>query len=397
MALVDLWQNSRSQLEDKHVKQIIAFAGDGKLLDGQSSSLEFRQLLAIIPSRFLSTYTDQCLSEAFSDSGFALQDIINEVGSRLGFKVTNGRYRGISKEIGYDGLWHFPSRHTVIVEVKTTDAYRIDLDTIAGYRKALIRSEAINELQSSILIVVGRKDTGDLEAQIRGSRHAWDMRLISVDALLRLMLVKEEVEDPRIIQRIHDILIPREFTRLDEIVEIIFSATEDVKSEVVESEAVAELDDKELPREPKFTPVSFHQTCVEVIEKHLGQTLVKRTRTGYSTADNAVALTCTISKAHEKRDGKWYWFAFHPHQKTFLEATDRSFVTFGCGSAETTIVIPANEFLQWLNQMNTTEKEDRFYWHVHISQQNSELLLHRKRGFKSIDLSKYLLDGKANS
>ena len=32
---------------------------------------------------------------------------------------------------------------------------------------------------SSMLIVVGGEDTGDLEAQIRGSRYAWDIRLVS--------------------------------------------------------------------------------------------------------------------------------------------------------------------------------------------------------------------------
>jgi len=33
MALVDLWIGSQDQLKQKHVQQIIAFAGDGKLLD----------------------------------------------------------------------------------------------------------------------------------------------------------------------------------------------------------------------------------------------------------------------------------------------------------------------------------------------------------------------------
>ena len=67
-----------------------------------------------------------------------------------------------------------------MVEVTTTDAYRIDLETLAGYRRGLIASGQITEPESSMLIVVGRKDTGDLEAQIRGSRHAWDIRLVSV-------------------------------------------------------------------------------------------------------------------------------------------------------------------------------------------------------------------------
>jgi hypothetical protein len=42
-------------------------------------------------------------------------------------------------------LWEFPDGHAAVVEVKTTDAYRIDLDTIAEYRRALIASGQISE------------------------------------------------------------------------------------------------------------------------------------------------------------------------------------------------------------------------------------------------------------
>jgi hypothetical protein len=54
----------------------------------------------------------------------------------------------------------------LLVEVKTTDAYRIPLNTIAGYRERLIDNKEFDEDGSSILIVVGRNDTGELEAQI---------------------------------------------------------------------------------------------------------------------------------------------------------------------------------------------------------------------------------------
>ncbi len=213
MSLTDLWKASRGQLKGKHVQQIIAFAGDGQLLDGNAASQEFREFLANVPSEVLRDYASQCLEDAFKDSGLALQDIINQAGARLGFEVEAGRYRGTSKTIGFDGLWRFPSGHTIVLEVKTTDAYSIDLNRIAGYRRALIAANQITEDASSILIVVGRKDTDNLEAQIRGSRHAWDMRLISIDALLRLLFLKESLEDPQTIRRIYDILIPREFTK----------------------------------------------------------------------------------------------------------------------------------------------------------------------------------------
>jgi hypothetical protein len=53
MALVDLWTSSQDQLRQKHVQQIIAFAGDGKLLDGSEASKEFRDFLAQVPSGLL--------------------------------------------------------------------------------------------------------------------------------------------------------------------------------------------------------------------------------------------------------------------------------------------------------------------------------------------------------
>jgi len=105
--------------------------------------------------------------------------------------MAGGRYRGATNANGFDGLWTTDDGDAILVEVKTTDAYRVSLETTAGYRRKLIRGGEIAEDKSSILYIVGRDDTGDLEAQVRGSRHAWDVRLISVGALLRLLRIKE--------------------------------------------------------------------------------------------------------------------------------------------------------------------------------------------------------------
>ncbi len=104
--------------------------------------------------------------------------------------------------------------HRLLVEVKTTDAYRINLDVIAGYRQQLIDADKFSASASSILIIVGRQDTGDLEAQIRGSRYAWDTRLISVDAYSRLIAIKENLETPTVTAKIVELLKPREYTRI---------------------------------------------------------------------------------------------------------------------------------------------------------------------------------------
>ena len=257
MALADLWLHSQPQLAGKHIQQIIAFAGDGKLRDGSTASNELRQFLAVVPSSALRQFASECLETSFADSGLALQEIVNQIGHRLGFTVEHGRYRGTQGAIGVDGIWILSDERSIIVEVKTTDAYRIDFDTIAGYRGALKTAGKVKEELSSILIIVGRQDTGDLEAQIRGSRHAWDIRLISVDGLLRLMTLKEEVEDPRTLQKIHNILFPMEFTKLDEIVNLVFSTAEDLKQEDEQMTAEGDESECESDVEKKSVPVHF--------------------------------------------------------------------------------------------------------------------------------------------
>lgn len=397
MALIDLWRDSRAQISDKHVQQIVAFAGDGKLSDGNTSSSEFRAFLAQIPSEMLVRYTSECLVNSFHDSGLVLQDIINEAGARLGFRITPGRYRGVAGQLGFDGLWESADGHSIVLEVKTTDAYTIDLNRIANYRRRLVKDGTLSEEHSSVLIVVGRDDTGALEAQIRGSRHAWDVRLISTDALMSLLAVKEEVEDPKTQSRIHSVLRPREFTRLDEIVELLFSTAEDIKQEqVVENEVLEEgaTGHDEGPStdpKPKFVPVAFHDACIRRLEKVLGTSLLKRSRATFAAVDKDLRLICAISREHVRSGSRSYWFAFHPHQAEYLSGSDSSYVAFGCGSERQLLLIRYTEFAPWLDGMNETTTKDRTYKHVSIFQIANRFELVRRQGWPRIDLTPYLV------
>jgi hypothetical protein len=206
--LIEVWREQPAFLETKSFRQIIQLAGDGVLRDGSGAAQELRDWLSAIPLERVRSCIDECLAASFDGASHALQDATNEVGSRLGFKVAPGRYRGVKGHIGNDGLWNAADGFSILVEVKTTDVYRINLDTIAGYRDGLVSAGTIDSRKCSILIVVGREDTGDLEAQIRGSRHAWDIRLISLDALLRLAEVKEELDDWDTSTKINQLLRP---------------------------------------------------------------------------------------------------------------------------------------------------------------------------------------------
>jgi hypothetical protein len=189
MPLLSIGSSNQAAVEQFSIEQIVNAAGDGNLKDNSECSNELRAFLSEVGSEKLEQYVEGCLTVSFQKRGLVLQDLVNEFGRRLDFDVTNGRYQGTSNAVGYDGIWKSPEGQSIVVEVKTTDAFRISLNTIAEYREKLFKSGHLSE-PSSILMVVGRQDTGDLEAQVRGSRHAWDIRLISADALMRLVFPK---------------------------------------------------------------------------------------------------------------------------------------------------------------------------------------------------------------
>lgn len=378
-----MWLAARAETEGKHVRQVIAFAGDGNLRDGSDCSSEFRAFLSQVPAELLKQYAEDCLTSSFDRSGETLQDVVNEIGRRLGFEVEGGRYRGTSNEIGFDGVWRSHDGHAIVAETKTTDVYQINLDVVANYRKALAERGDVDSVRSSILIIVGRQATDGLEAQVRGSRHAWDIRLISVDALSRLMLLKQEMVDPQILEKVRAVLVPREFTRVDGIIELVFSAAQDIKEQETTGEDVEGEE-----RSPRFTPVAFHQACITRIEQSLRRALVARTKATYSSTDESLAVFCGISKEHLTAGSSIYWYAFHPHQKAALERAKEAYVAFGCGSADTIVMVPFHSFVPLLEGMHqTTTKDGRSYWHVKIYREDARFVLHRASGFERIDLT----------
>jgi hypothetical protein len=380
-SITEIWSNSKGTFDSKTLSQILAFAGDGKLKDNNVTSIEFRELLDQVPSSLIKQFADNCLTDKFDDSGYALQDIINQIGIRLGFTVENGLYRGKKNDIGFDGIWTSIEGHNIVLEVKTTDTYRINLDTIALYRNKLIDQLRIDKLKSSILIVVGREDTGDLEAQIRGSQHAWDIRLLSTDSLLKLLSLKETLNDTKTIQQINELLKPREYTRIDKLIELIFLTSKDLQLTEQANEEVEEIDEVKTKKKKgkqvveKIAPVHFHDECLKIIQGKLNINLIKQTRSSYASKNKTTGLICSVSKSHQQTLYEKFWFAFHPYQKDFLENIENSYVSYGCGSPNNTLLIPYKEFEPMIKNFWTTENEDRMYWHVVIHFRNNKYFI----------------------
>jgi hypothetical protein len=373
MPLLSFWGSNPSEVMQLTIEQIVANAGDGKLRDESLCSSELRQYLTQVSTELLAAYTGYCLGVAFVNNGFALQDVVNELGRRLDYHVENGRYRGKTGGVGFDGIWHGPEGRDLVIEVKTTDAFGIRLNDIAGYRDKLRDAEKVSK-DAAILLVVGREDTGELEAQVRGSRHAWDMRLISVDALLTLVKLKESTEAGVTGAKIRSILVPLEHTRLDGLIDVMFTTARDVEaaveSENPEPDGIVDLDDAGSGWQ--FTDPALIQAKREHILTTLGmregKTLIKRSRALYWDSSHSYRIACSISKRYTRKGQVPYWYAYHPEWDSFLGDGQIAGLVLGCMDLTVAFVLPLEVVRAHLDELDTSTKKDgtAHYWHLKI-------------------------------
>lgn len=402
MPLLSFWNSDPAAVSQLTIEQIVSTAGKGILRDGTACSDELRTYLSQVPTQTLAAYVEHCLGHSFVNGGMVLQDLINEVGRRLDYEVTNGRYQGTPKAIGYDGFWRSAESNDLVVEVKTTDAYRISLDTIAGYRQKLL---AASELagDSSILIVVGREDTGELEAQIRGSRHAWDIRLISAEALLKLLQVKENSDEAETGIKIRSLFAPVEYTRLDRMVDVVFTAVTD--AEALPELAAPDEDDGEdreeapteaIERSYRVTDTALLQSKRAEVAAALARRehthLLQKSRAQYWSADRKVRAVCAISKRYEGKNQDPYWYAYHPHWDQFLEGAEKAYFVLGCMDRMEAFALPREVIRPILHDLHQTVRRDhRSYWHIHLIEVDGALALHREKARKILPLAPFLL------
>jgi hypothetical protein len=379
MTLIDLAKTNPETLSAYTILQIVSICGDGKLLDKSSCSEQLRQFLTLQQPDTLDAYANFCLENKFERSGFALQDIINEIGRRLGYEVKNGRYAGVQNDIGFDGLW-FDGESYLVVEVKTTDAYRINLDRICGYNDKIVLGSVPVGSALNTLIVVGRQDTGDLEAQIRGSKHAWSARLISIEALIKLMFINEELGQTGLQDKVRRILLPFEYTKVDNIVDLVFETQQETELKAV---ALADNDDDVEENVQtgntgkwKFTPTAELEAKREAIVnsffKKLGKKANRLSRANFSTEANDLHVTCAVSKRY-KRESQPYWYALHPRWLTFLEEAKESFFVLGCMDRNEAYAIPLDDLKKLLPDLNQTVKSEKSYWHVALTNDNDSI------------------------
>lgn len=198
------------------------------------------------------------------------------------------------------------------------------------------------------------------------------MRLISVDALLKLAKLKEETDDPQTPAMIRMLLVPFEYTRIDNFVDIMFSAAKDVGEAAEEVSAEAEVhsaaSDQVESHSMDIAAINAkREQLLSAASKTLGRALVKKTRATYWDPTHEVRVTCSISKAYPDNSIYRYWYAYHPAWDSFLAEAKDAYAIWGGLDIGFGFMVPQADLKAHLDKMNKTVRPDgKTYWHIKI-------------------------------
>jgi len=182
------------------LKQILDLVGKLDDSPGEDAPRErFRQFLNenVQDVGQVRDYIEECLRNKGEQYNRTLQDLINHLGTLMGFHVTFGRYHGVTGRINFDGHWSSPSGFHVVTEVKTTETYPVKTKTLVGYVNDLISEKRIPNWDKALgLYVVGRPDPeiNQLENAILVQKRIHQLRIISAESILSLAEMMNEYD-----------------------------------------------------------------------------------------------------------------------------------------------------------------------------------------------------------
>lgn len=394
MSLVSLYEKHPDELSGYRVEQIVALAGEGRLRDGSECSTELRAFFRKIDLNRLDAFIHETLSEKFTDSGFVLQDLVNELGRRLSFDVQNGRYHGVANQPGHDGYWE-SSEARFIVEIKTTDAYRINLSTIASYAMKLkLQEPKENPKPLGLLIVVGRQDTGDLEAQIRGSKYAWDVRLISAESLIDLVRLHGVAMDAETEKALRHSLMPVEYTRVDHLVALLSKVAYDVDRSNQVQDTVNDIPSGLNFKHNLTAQSNFEARPIEVVRNKIIESLAKGYGGKYERLSRSLIIfesghktIVSVSKRYIRND-QHYWYALQDSWLKILNGNDAT-LCLGMTDLNYYLLIPSKVAQNLPSLLNKTEKENSTYWHIGLLEDKGLARMSLPRSSEFLDMTEY--------
>ena len=221
--------------------------------------------------------------------------------------------------------------------------------------------------------------------------------------MLNLVRIKESADSQETIAKIRRLLTPLEYTRLDDLVDVVFTTTQDVETAVsaetgksLESESQEQSESFESAWD--FTPSEVIQEIRERIVVALGRQLecsfVKKSRALYWDPNRRRRMVCTVSKRYASQSLVKYWYAYHPQWHAFLQEGEYGFFVLGCTDLDAAFSLPVAVIRDHLVEFHTTEKKDGsgHYYHIKIVDAGAEkYALQLPRSGRTLMLDPYLV------
>jgi hypothetical protein len=203
------------------------------------------------------------------------------------------------------------------------------------------------------------------------------MRLISVERLIKLVLIKEKSDDPATIHQIRQLLQPFEYTKIDKIIDVIFTTAVDVENQQgneheVPGDEVEPEGGKQVKTDPELLNAK-RQQAVDGFAAFKGKELVKRSRTLFWSPDKELRVCCAVSKRYEG-DYQPYWYAFHPKWDDFLAEAKDGYFILSCMDRDEAFAVPYSWIVANKKNLNMTDRGERSYWHVPVTKLDNGVL-----------------------
>jgi hypothetical protein len=163
----------------------------GRLSDGSNESIRFRENIESPNIRLpeLKDWTVEALSGPPDEQHmFALQDIVNSLGTRLGFQVEYGAYQpGNARWMPFDGLWRLTEGLYLGVEVFSDPLERIDFSRLKHDLDSLARNPVIAQAETVACFILCQGSSPSIAQQIRSSSLHGRIRLLPLETLFDLL------------------------------------------------------------------------------------------------------------------------------------------------------------------------------------------------------------------
>ncbi len=380
--LEELWYYNK-HFKEKHIKQILSWTAN---FDEEKKKEELRKLFSIIPISQIEKYVNECIQDKFEENGYVFQDLVNELGKRIGFDVIFGRYKGVKGKNGFDGIWKSKEGVDFVVESKVTDLFPIKLEKIHGYKEDLIEKGEISKDNSYVILVLGRVDSKTAQSIIRGSQYKWNTVQIGIESLLLLAKKRNEILDKQIIAMFKS----EDNVNVDEIVHLLFPIENN--KQIKDSNKLIISSEKNIDKK-RVTAINFYDKCIIKIENKEKIKLHKKqgkTKNLYENENKQYGIVITNAKKNVEKNYDEYWFAYHQNCYKNVSEYAKKYIAFGCGSEQNLLLVPIDFMEKNKQKLNKTNVNNRIHWHVFIIYKDKKFYLKTPLSNKKmVDVSKY--------